>query len=48
MIRKALFFNGKKGFCPPQMGEPGGVKTIEGRFSKRYPHQPQGDRSCYI
>ena len=24
MIRKALFFNGKKGFCPPQMGEPGG------------------------
>ena len=26
MIRKALFFNGKEGFCPPQMGEPKGAQ----------------------
>ena len=34
-IRKT-FFNDKEGFCPPLTGEPkgGGVKTIEGRFSK--------------
>ena len=30
------FLNGKEGFCPPETGEPkGGVKTIEGRFSKK-------------
>ena len=35
-MRGGAFLNGKEGFCPPGTGEPrGGVKTIEGRFSKK-------------
>ena len=34
-MRGGAFLNGKEGFCPPGTGEPRGVKTIEGRFSKK-------------
>ena len=35
-MRGGAFLNGKEGFCPPGTGgTEGGVKTIEGRFSKK-------------
>ena len=34
-MRGGAFLNGKEGFCPPNGGTEGGVKTIEGRFSKK-------------